>query len=79
MPSSIETIKVFIRFKGKEEIPEEEKDHWQFPRETEIIAPELESGTNNETTNGGKFTFDKVLLECSQEEMYNNAAKDTVK
>ena len=79
MPASIETIKVFIRFKGKEVIPEEEKDYWQFPRETEIVAPELDSGTNNEQVNGGKFTFDKVLLETSQEEMYKMAAKDTVK
>ena len=46
---------------------------------TEIIAPSLENMRSGDEQNGGKFTFDQVLVESSQEEMYKHAAKDTVK
>jgi hypothetical protein len=44
------------------------------------VAPSLTAYmTNNELLNGGVYTFDKILTDCSQEEMYAHTAKDTVK
>lgn len=80
MPTSIETIKVIIRFKGNELIPKDEVGLWKHnPKCNMIVAPTLaDTPINSEKENGGKFVFDNVLKEASQEEMYDVSAKQTV-
>ena len=80
MRASVETIKVIIRFKGNEPLTDDEKALWRDNGANEIIAPSLTTKmTNNDEVNGGVYTFDKILIDCSQEEMYAHTAKDTVK
>ena len=76
MPASVETIKVIIRFKGHEGIDNKDEESWKVNGKKEILAPKTEHGAGNE---GMKFTFDHVLVESTQEDMYYHAAKDTVK
>ena len=59
MPVDLDTIKVVIRFKGKETLEEDEKDAWQFnEKQTEVRLPALYEGSQGE-----KLTFDHVLVE----------------
>ena len=50
---------------------------WQFNSDTELVAPSLDQMRVD--TDNGNYTFDKILLESSQEQMYRHAAKETVK
>ena len=73
MSADQDTIKVVIRFKGKEKINSRDQAHWSFHQEDEVTAHQAED--KKEET----FTFDSVLSpESSQREMYNQAAKETV-
>jgi hypothetical protein len=59
MPVDLDTIKVVIRFKGKESLEDEEKDAWKFnEKATEVRLP-----TAYENSKGEKLTFDHVLVE----------------
>jgi hypothetical protein len=79
--SSEETIKVIVRLKGNEDIPESEKDFWGI----DLSMNQIESPTIKQSyaegcldKSGGIFTFDKVLHDSTQTQMYEYTAKDTV-
>ena len=62
---------MFVRFKGKEDLPPEDQDIWKIEDNTNsVIAP---------GKHGGLFTFDKILLEVDQATMYEQAAQETVR
>jgi hypothetical protein len=80
MPSSVETIKVFIRFKGNEVLNQQDQEIWRFEGPGAVTVPNLALGLENtEATNGGTLTFDKILLDTTQEDMYAHVAQGTVK
>ena len=75
MKAQVETIKVCIRFKGREKLKAKEVSSWAFPAKTQLKAPNLSSASNTPVT----FNFDSILVEADQQEMYNTAAEATVK
>ena len=71
-----ETIKVCIRYKGREELTPEDEKMWQV-KGNEVIAPNIEGKSAAVDL---KFTFDSILEgQTTQEEMYEYAGKYTVK
>ena len=71
-----ETIRVFIRFKGKEELNQKEYLGWDFDRSGKELTHPMADGSKG--TEGNKITFDGVLVDATQEKMYRQAARDTV-
>ena len=73
MSADQDTIKVVIRFRGKEKLNARDQAHWSFHQEDEVTAHQ-DDDKREET-----FTFDSVLSPVSsQADMYNQAAKETV-
>ena len=71
-----DTIKVIVRFKGNEVLPKEELNRWQSNRQgNEIVTP---ANPDKDDGKGKTFTFDHVLLGCSEDKMYSYAARETV-
>lgn len=64
-------IKVAIRFRGNESLSANDNNSWSFEGLNEVTS-HLDDGKSE------KFTFDHVLKEVEQEQMYNDAAKETV-
>lgn len=76
--SEVETIKVVIRFKGREKLTETEEAGWTFEEGNKVLhAPNRNPNHNNGLP--WKFEFDHVLVEADQEKMYQEAAEPTVK
>lgn len=60
---SAETIKVVIRFKGREQLTSDENAEWRFNEDATMVhAPNLDGRANEETL---KFTFDRILVEAT--------------
>jgi len=60
-----ETIKVVIRFKGREDLQQGEESAWKFSEDKRMVKATNVDGRANEETL--KFTFDHILVEASQE------------
>ena len=73
-----ETIKVVIRFKGREELEQQEARDWTLsPDGKQLQAPNLEG--SKAQPGDLKFTFDHILdSDCDQENMYRMAGSETV-
>lgn len=71
MQSGADSIKVAVRFRGQEHLSPEDNANWSFNSENQITTTSTEGKQDT-------FTFDSVLTEVSQEEMYTNAAKETI-
>lgn len=83
MRGQVEAIKVFIRFRGFEPLQDFDKQMWKIGEDgfTLRAPPPMRCGVKKnveENNTGEQFTFDRILDDVSQEEMYKIAARETV-
>jgi hypothetical protein len=65
-----DTIKVVIRFKGREALTDSEISKWEFDEDYRCVQAPRPPGDNRSNMDTLKYTFDDILVEASQEKMY---------
>ena len=69
-PDVADTIKVVIRFKGREDLNDAELCKWQFDEDYKSVQAPCPPGDKRTNMDTLKYTFDDILVESSQEKMY---------
>lgn len=69
-PETSDTIKVVIRFKGREALTDSEISKWQFDADYKSVQAPRPPGDNRTNMDTLRYTFDDILVEASQEKMY---------
>jgi hypothetical protein len=65
--TAVDTIKVVIRFKGREELTDSEISKWEFDEDFKSVQAPLPAGDRRTNMDTLKYTFDDILVEATQE------------